>query len=173
MRIDRRSPHRVTIAVIISVIVLGATAAPVIAQRANDLRITSSFDFGWLFLKADAPGAEKKEFSDSGWRKLDVPHDWSIEGPADEKNSTGQGGGYMPSGVGWYRKHFTVLNEFRGRLVFIEFDGVMANSDVWINGVHLGNRDGPVVAAVLVYVIRPQVEELGRPEQFRHPAVRF
>ena len=69
-----------------------------------------------------------------------MPHDWSIAGPVDEKNPTGQGGGFMPSGVGWYRKHFTVANEFRDRLVFIEFDGVMANSDVWINGFHLGNR---------------------------------
>jgi beta-galactosidase len=104
------------------------------------VRVTSSFDSDWLFLKGDAPGAEKNEFSDSSWRKLDVPHDWSIEGPADEKSLTGQGGGYMPSGVGWYRKHFTVSNESRDRLVFIEFDGVMANSDVWINGFHLGNR---------------------------------
>src|ERR1043166_8658791 len=103
-------------------------------------RITSSFDRDWLFLKADEPGAETYDFSDSTWRKLDVPHDWSIEGPADEKNPTGQGGGFMPSGVGWYRKHFTVSNDFRDRLVFIEFDGVMANSDVWINGVHMGTR---------------------------------
>src|ERR1043166_92324 len=103
-------------------------------------RITSSFDRDWLFLKADEPGAETYDFSDSTWRKLDVPHDWSIEGPADEKHPTGQGGGFMPSGVGWYRKHFTVSNDFRDRLVFIEFDGVMANSDVWINGVHMGTR---------------------------------
>ena len=110
------------------------------AQQARTGRITSSFDRDWCFLKGDAPGADKQEFDDSAWRKLDVPHDWSIEGPIDEKNLTGQGGGFMPSGVGWYRKHFTVSNDFRDRLVFIEFDGVMANSDVWINGFHLGTR---------------------------------
>ncbi|HYW72699.1 MAG TPA: glycoside hydrolase family 2 TIM barrel-domain containing protein [Pyrinomonadaceae bacterium] len=108
--------------------------------QSNRVRVTSPFDSDWRFLKSDAPGAEKAEFNDSSWRRVDVPHDWSIEGPVDEKNPTGQGGGFMPSGVGWYRKHFTVANDFRDRLVFIEFDGVMANSDVWINGFHLGNR---------------------------------
>jgi beta-galactosidase len=107
---------------------------------AQPSRITSSFDRDWFFLKADAPGAEKYEFSDSAWRKLDVPHDWSIEGPVDEKNPTGQGGGFLPSGVGWYRKHFMVSSDLRDRSVFIEFDGVMANSDVWVNGFHLGGR---------------------------------
>src|SRR5205814_1826936 len=120
--------------------ILGATAVPLIAQRAGSVRITSSFDSDWRFLKEDPAGADKQEFDDTRWRKLDVPHDWSIEGPADEKNPTGQGGGFMPSGVGWYRKHFTVSSDLRDRLVFIEFDGVMANSDVWINGFHLGNR---------------------------------
>ncbi|HEX3142512.1 MAG TPA: glycoside hydrolase family 2 TIM barrel-domain containing protein [Pyrinomonadaceae bacterium] len=111
-----------------------------VSAFAQSARITSSFDRDWLFLKSDAPGADKQDLDDAAWRTLDVPHDWSIEGPADEKNSTGQGGGFMPAGVGWYRKHFTVPSELRDRLVFIEFDGVMANSDVWINGFHLGNR---------------------------------
>jgi len=117
-------------------VALLCTAAPsTFAQRT-----TSSFDHDWLFLKSDAEGAEKPDFDDSNWRRLDVPHDWSIEGPIDEKNTTGPGGGFMPSGVAWYRKHFTLENNAQNRLVFIEFDGVMANSDVWINGVHLGNR---------------------------------
>ena len=46
-------------------------------------RIVSSFDNDWLFLKGDATGAEHPEFDDKAWRKLDVPHDWSIEGPFD------------------------------------------------------------------------------------------
>jgi beta-galactosidase len=131
--------NRAILSLIVSVIVFGASAICVFSQS-NNARITSSFDSDWLFLKGDAPGAEKNEFTDSSWRKLNVPHDWSIEGAADEKNPTGQGGGFMPSGVGWYRKHFTVSSEFRDRMVFIEFDGVMANSDVWINGFDLGNR---------------------------------
>jgi len=142
MRSRSTSRRRTTVqlSLIMGAILLGMTAAPVIAQRVQSVRVTSSFDRDWRFLKADAAGADKQEFDDSSWGKVDVPHDWSIAGPVDEKNPTGQGGGFMPSGVGWYRKHFTVANEFRDRLVFIEFDGVMANSDVWINGFHLGNR---------------------------------
>ena len=103
-------------------------------------RVTLSFDPDWRFLKADSPGAEKADFNDSSWRAVDVPHDWSIEGPFDEKNPTGGAGAFLPAGVGWYRKHFSVPPEFAQRRVFIDFDGVMANSDVWINGVPLGQR---------------------------------
>jgi beta-galactosidase len=103
-------------------------------------RTTTSFDDGWQFLKADAPGAEAPDFDDHAWRTLRVPHDWSIEGPFDEKNPTGGAGAFLPAGIGWYRKHFTAPADGASRRVFIEFDGVMANSDVWINGFHLGKR---------------------------------
>src|SRR5260370_42366251 len=109
-------------------------------QPAPYARVTSSFDGDWRFLKGDAPGAEKADFDDSAWRKLDVPHDWSIEGPFDEMNPAGGAGGFLPAGVGWYRKHFTLPIDYQERRVFIDFDGVMANSDVWINGFHLGKR---------------------------------
>jgi beta-galactosidase len=99
-----------------------------------------SFDADWRFLKGDAAGAEKAEFDDSGWRGVSVPHDWSIEGPFDAKNPTGGAGGFLPAGVGWYRKHFMLSAADAKRRVFVEFDGVMANSDVWVNGFHLGKR---------------------------------
>jgi beta-galactosidase len=104
------------------------------------VRATVSFDADWRFLKGDAKGAERREFDDAAWRRLDVPHDWSIEGPFDKDNPTGGAGGFLPAGVGWYRKHFTLPATHNKRRVFIEFDGVMANSDVWINGFHLGKR---------------------------------
>ncbi len=103
-------------------------------------RSTTPFDANWRFLKGDAPGAEAPGFDDTAWRPLSVPHDWSIEGPFDQKNPTGGAGGFLPSGVGWYRKHFTLADGDAKRRVFVEFDGVMANSDVWINGFHLGKR---------------------------------
>lgn len=103
-------------------------------------RKTISFDSDWRFLKGDAQNAEKPDFDDEKWRKLNLPDDWSIEGPFDPKNPTGPAGGFLPSGVGWYRKHLTLPSAQSGRRIFIEFDGVMANSDVWINGFHLGNR---------------------------------
>src|SRR5262249_33903097 len=94
-------------------------------------RETTSFDAGWRFLKADAPGAEKADFDEKPWRAVDLPHDWSIEGPFDAKNPTGGAGGFLPAGVGWYRKHFVLPTEDASRRVYVEFDGVMANSDVW------------------------------------------
>jgi beta-galactosidase len=103
-------------------------------------RIVAPFDSDWRFFKGDASGAEADAFNDSQWRTLDVPHDWSIEGPFAASNPTGGSGGFLPAGVGWYRKHFTLPKEYARRRVFIEFDGVMANSDVWINGAHLGRR---------------------------------
>ena len=103
-------------------------------------RLHESFDDGWKFFKGDREGAEAVAFDDSGWRKLDLPHDWSIEGPYDEKAPTGQSGGFLPCGIGWYRKTFRPGPECNGKRVCIEFDGVYMNSDVWINGRHLGRR---------------------------------
>jgi beta-galactosidase len=110
------------------------------ASVSNIGRLTASFDSDWRFLKGDAPGAEAPEFDDHSWRRLDVPHDWSIEGPFDEKNPTSGAGGFLPAGVGWYRKYFVVSSEQSSRRFFIEFDGVMANSEVWLNGFSLGKR---------------------------------
>ncbi|HLZ53420.1 MAG TPA: glycoside hydrolase family 2 TIM barrel-domain containing protein [Verrucomicrobiae bacterium] len=110
------------------------------AVIAANVRVIEPFDTDWYFFKGDPPDAEQVNFSDAGWSKLDVPHDWSIEGPFAETNQTGGAGAFLPSGVGWYRKHFTLPAGEPNRRVFVEFDGVMANSDVWINGFHLGHR---------------------------------
>jgi beta-galactosidase len=110
-----------------------------VAQRADDLpRVHENFDLGWRFSRGDSNHAEQTDFDDAAWRKLDLPHDWSIEGPYDEKAPTGGPGGYLPAGIGWYRKHFAVPESLRGRQIAVEFDGVYMNSDVWINGRLLG-----------------------------------
>ena len=110
------------------------------ADASLQARRVSSFDADWRFFKGDAQNAESPNFDDSAWRKLNVPHDWSIEGPFDANNPTGGAGGFLPAGIGWYRKRFTLSNDFQNKRVFVQFDGVMANSDVWINGFHLGKR---------------------------------
>lgn len=130
------------------------SSIPVDASGSRD----RSFDHDWRFERVDAPGAENAAFDDSKWRKLDVPHDWSIEdlpptekpaqdtgtksgriGPFDAKESaSGNATGYVVGGVGWYRKHFT-LNETNKR-VAVRFDGVYMNADFWINGHALGNH---------------------------------
>ena len=80
------------------------------------------------------------EFDDSGWRTLDVPHDWAIEGDFDEHNPSGTGGGALPGGIGWYRKTFKVSKKDTGSIIKIEFDGVYMNSSVYLNGHLLGTR---------------------------------
>jgi beta-galactosidase len=120
----------------------GCESRPGARAAANDQapRQTIAFDSGWRFLEADAPGAERPDYSDSGWTTVDLPHDWSIAGPFDAANPTGGAGGFLPSGVGWYRKPFTAASFPEGSRVFVQFDGVMANSDVWVNGHLLGHR---------------------------------
>jgi len=103
-------------------------------------RIRDSFDFGWKFLKGESLGAQQPEFSDSSWKNVDLPHDWSIEGPFNEREPAGSPGGYLPTGIGWYRKRFNLPESYKEKKVGIEFDGVYQNSEVWINGQYLGKR---------------------------------
>ena len=108
--------------------------------KSESPRQKESFNENWTFHLGDDAEAYKPEFDDSGWRKLDVPHDWAIEGEFSEKNPSGSGGGALPGGIGWYRKTFTVDKKSEGKKIFIDFDGVYMNSEVWINGISLGMR---------------------------------
>jgi beta-galactosidase len=112
----------------------------IVAQGAVAQRRMEPFDNGWKFLQADALGAEAVGFADGGWKMVDVPHDWAIAGPFLATNPSGGAGGFAPAGVGWYRKHFVLPKEEANKRVYIEFDGVMANCDVWVNGELLGHR---------------------------------
>jgi len=98
-----------------------------------------SFNADWRFSKGDFPGAEKADFDDSSWRRLDLPHDWAIEGPFD-RNYTTSSGALPFHGVAWYRKTFKLPESVRGRYFTIEFDGAMSNARVWLNGQYLGER---------------------------------
>jgi beta-galactosidase len=101
---------------------------------------TVSFNQHWRFNLGDVANGANPTFDDSSWRQLNLPHDWSIEGSFDENNPAGTGGGALPGGIGWYRKSFNVPVTSKGKLVFIDFDGVYRNSEVWINGHYLGKR---------------------------------
>ncbi|HEX8466155.1 MAG TPA: glycoside hydrolase family 2 TIM barrel-domain containing protein [Abditibacterium sp.] len=130
----------VSIRLAIAILMLTQSTAHSQTAVAPLSRVTQSFDADWRFLQNDAPGAQNPTFDDANWRRLNVPHDWSIEGPFDQNAPTRGAGGFLPAGVGWYRKAFSLPENAHNRRTFIEFDGVMANSDVWINGVHLGKR---------------------------------
>src|SRR5689334_19789812 len=90
------------------------------ARSKQAIRVTMSFDNDWRFLKADADGAEKPVFGDSAWRNIDGPQDWSIEGAFDEKNPPGGAGGFLPAGIGLYRKHFILRRADARHRVFID-----------------------------------------------------
>src|SRR6202167_2942271 len=84
--------------------------------------------------------AQDPGFNDSGWQQLDVPHDWSIELAPVDNASTSSATGFLPGGLAWYRKHFTLPKSLAGQRISIEFDGVYRNSDVYLNGKLLGNH---------------------------------
>ena len=100
-------------------------------------RERQNFDKQWRFILADSVKMAEVNYNDAHWRSLDVPHDWAIEGDFYAGNPSGAGGGALPGGIGWYRKHFTlgdcetIMSESR---FFLEFDGVYMNSTVYVNG---------------------------------------
>jgi beta-galactosidase len=99
-----------------------------------------NFSRGWAFHLGDAPGAQSAGFDDSAWRRLDLPHDWSIELPFNPSSPSGAIGGFLDGGVVWYRKTFTLPEAYSEKRVFIGVDGAYMNSQVWVNGVLLGAR---------------------------------
>ena len=99
-----------------------------------------SFNEGWKFALAADDDAWQPSFDDSGWRVMNLPHDWSIEGEFSESHPASPGGGALPGGIGWYRKTFRVSKADKEKMTYISFDGVYRNSEVWINGNHLGKR---------------------------------
>ncbi|HXI34661.1 MAG TPA: glycoside hydrolase family 2 TIM barrel-domain containing protein, partial [Gemmatimonadales bacterium] len=123
-----------------SVAFAGLAALTLAATPATAQRQRLSMDPGWHFTLGDPKGAEQAGFDDRAWRRLDLPHDWSIEGTPSQDAPAGGRGGYFPTGIGWYRKAFRMPPGAAGHAAWLEFDGVYMNSDVWINGVHLGKR---------------------------------
>ncbi|HYK34781.1 glycoside hydrolase family 2 TIM barrel-domain containing protein [Alloacidobacterium sp.] len=114
------------------------SAAHVCAAQPQSSRQQLSADSNWRFLLGDPANAEEVSFNDSGWRTVDLPHDWSVEAAPNEKNPTGSGGGYFPAGIGWYRKTFTAPPSWKDKKVSVEFDGVASNATVYLNGKKLG-----------------------------------
>src|SRR5262245_58050189 len=121
-------------------------------------RQTLNMDQGWRFHLGDidaplanthiaaymankagwARGGAKMNYDDSDWRVVNLPHDWSVEGLFDRSNHVNQG--FLPRGIGWYRRHFRLEESDRGRYLAIRFDGVAVHSAVYVNG-HLLHRN--------------------------------
>ncbi len=108
--------------------------------HANAQRSILDFNNNWKFFLGNDSTAIQISFNDSKWRTLNLPHDWSIELPFDEKAPATNQGAALPGGIGWYRKTFTLPSSSQNKKVFIAFDGVYRNSEVWVNGHYLGKR---------------------------------
>ena len=120
--------------------IIGAVPTALEESGTGQKRAFIRLSEAWAFHLGEVSGAETSEFDDSNWRKLDLPHDWSIEQPYDPNMPGGSSVGYLPGGIGWYRKSFTLLESDKGQEIALDFDGVSMDSQVWINGHLLGRR---------------------------------
>jgi beta-galactosidase len=106
----------------------------------NGARFHQQIDFDWRFSKGDVAAAGNVDFNDGLWSTVSLPHDWMVEGPIAKDNPSGVAGGFFPGDVGWYRKSLTLSKEQEGKKVYLQFDGIYRNSDVWVNGQRVGHR---------------------------------
>ena len=118
--------------------ILLAALLLVFTSAVGQPRRVTNMDAGWRFHQGDVMGAEAATYDDMDWRRLDVPHDWSIEGDNLRENPGGGSIGFFPTGMGWYRKTFDVKAFDKNKLYSIEFDGIYMLSTVWLNGHELG-----------------------------------
>ena len=120
---------------IIVLILLLIMTVPLVGQSRQEI----NFNAGWWF-KLDSNLQYIKEKTEKGWRSVDLPHDWSIEMPFKEHSPASSGAAYLDGGVGWYHKSFSLDQANKTQRIFIVFEGVYENSEVWINGHFLGKR---------------------------------
>ncbi|MEO7214682.1 sugar-binding domain-containing protein [Mucilaginibacter sp.] len=111
---------------------------PSTVLKAQDRWAPALFNSGWSFHKGDITAGVKAVDAEAGWKAVDLPHDWSIEGSFSDEWASATG--YLPGGIGWYKKSFAGNSSWQGKQVYIYFDGVYKNSEVWINGHLLGKR---------------------------------
>jgi len=131
---------KIYLPVFLVLITFGQVSAQSVFSREN------LFDSGWRFYRGGAQGAENPRFDDSQWRTVDLPHDWSIEdlpgtnSPFSINAISQVSGGFTTGGTGWYRKSFTIPENLKGKRFTILFEGVYMNSEVWLNGILIGNH---------------------------------
>ncbi len=162
---------------------MNAAEASEVTPLSRRLRV-QSLDQGWRFFRGDVAGAEHPEFDDSKWRRVDLPHDWSIEDLVPTSDATGEGtvwvGGNTPTrigpfdmalsagqeatgwvvgGTGWYRKRVLLPATDRRAQAEVRFDGVYMNSQVWINGESVGTH--PYGYTPFAYDLTPFLKQDG------------
>lgn len=111
------------------------------------------FNENWLFSLSDDTLGASASYNDSKWRKLDLPHDWSVEGQLSP--SLASCTGYLPGGIGWYRKHFQVTDKAARHYIY--FEGAYNRSEVYLNGHLLGKRPNGYIS--FMYDMTPYLKE--------------
>ena len=117
--------------------------------------IPNKFNADWYFILSDDSTSFKPDYDDSYWRRITLPHDWSVESAPSQTLASCTG--YLPGGIGWYRKHFTVNDDMSRHYIY--FEGVYNRSDVYINGHHLGHRPNGYVS--FMYDLTPYLNREG------------
>lgn len=105
---------------------------------ANDNRIL--IDGGWLFTRTDSVDFHKTERDTKGWQKISLPHDWSVLHDFNESEPSGNDGGYLPTGKGWYRTTINIPEKMAGKPCDLYFEGVYMDSEVYLNGEKIGGH---------------------------------
>ena len=136
-----------------------ALAILLLGAQSLSARDRQSFDKDWLFVLADSASMQNSEYADGHWRRLNLPHDWAIEGDFSPSNPSGASGGALPGGIGWYRKHFSLSPDEKYDRFTITFDGVYMNSTVYVNGHKLGTR--PYGYSTFEYDLTPYIYKKG------------
>ena len=108
----------------------------------------------WRFILQDVKNAENADLNDSRWQKIDLPHDWSVKGQLSPTLASCTG--YLPGGIGWYRKAINIPADRQNEKVYLYFEGVYNRSDVYINGKHIGNRPNGYIS--FMYDATPYVK---------------
>ena len=131
---------------------------PRLSHAQNGVGSPVLFNDGWSFHKGDVNSGSTGGSPDVQWKPVEIPHDWSIEGPFSDEWASATG--YLPGGIGWYKKTFTADKTWQAKQVYIYFDGVYKNSEVWINGHYLGKRPNGFIP--FQYEISPYLNYTGK-----------
>ena len=99
---------------------------------------SESINSSWKFTLKDVENGQDSQLDDSRWQAVDVPHDWSVKGQLSPTLASATG--YLPGGIGWYRKHLNISADKKGEKVYLYFEGVYNRSEVFVNGISLGKR---------------------------------
>lgn len=127
----------------ISSIAWGQTTAylPPFSPRAE-----LNFNLNWKFIRADVAGAQMPGFDDSAWITVSTPHTFNDVDSFRKIISHGGGDRGTYKGVAWYRKHFKLPQQYAGKMIFIEFEGMRQAGDIFLNGKEVGLYENGVTA---------------------------